>query len=244
MATVFQISDTHLRAEPHTPHKRGPRTMDPDDSLEASLGALEGVRPDLVLLTGDLTDDGSVPALRRLRDRVEQLGAPMLAVAGNHDDPANVGDVFGQSGVVEVGAWRVVGVETFVKRRNHGLVDVEAVVHTLDALDRRPTIVAMHHGPRSPSTHRWFRLIGDDLLVDALSQRPHVRAIVSGHLHEVFRYHENGLELCGAPSSWYAIEHTGDSYELVVDGLVGAQVLTLGDDGSFACQPVARSLGC
>jgi Icc protein len=218
--------------------------MDPDTSLEATLAAVADVRPDLVALTGDLSDDGSVAALQRLRDLIAEVGAPMLALAGNHDDPVNVSEVFGSRRTAEVGSWRVVGVETFVKRRNHGAVDVVALTALLDGLDQRPTLVAMHHGPRSPSTHRWFRLLGGEALLEALAQRPHVRAIVSGHLHEVFRYHENGLELCGAPSSWYAIEHVGDSYELAPDGLVGAQVITLGDDGSFACQPVARSLGC
>ena len=51
-------------------------------------------------------------------------------------------------------------------------------------------------------------------------------------------------ELCGSPSSYYAIEHSGDEYRLFADGIVGAQVLTLGDDGSFSCKRVDRSLGC
>ncbi|MGZ7035984.1 MAG: hypothetical protein ACXVIQ_12300, partial [Ilumatobacteraceae bacterium] len=62
--------------------------------------------------------------------------------------------------------------------------------------------------------------------------------------HEVFRFADAGLELCGAPSTYYAIEHRGDDYRVLDDGMVGTQVLTLGDDGSFACVPVARSLGC
>lgn len=239
MATVLQISDTHLRAEPHTPRQR-----DPDESLAASLAAVDHLRPDLVLLTGDLADDGSVGALRRLGDLVARFDAPVLAVAGNHDDPANVRAVFGEGTTAEVGRWRVLGVPTVLPGENHGAVDVVEVARRLDELDGRPTIITMHHPPRSPSTHPWFRLLGADELLDAVRSRPHVRALVTGHLHEAFRFHENGLELCGAPSSYYAIKHAGDYYELVRDGLVGTQLLTLGDDGSFACEPVARSLGC
>ncbi|MGZ4671035.1 MAG: metallophosphoesterase, partial [Ilumatobacteraceae bacterium] len=62
MATVLQISDTHLRAEPNTPADR-----DPDAALAASIDAVLGVDADLVLLTGDLADDGSLEALGRLR---------------------------------------------------------------------------------------------------------------------------------------------------------------------------------
>jgi Icc protein len=239
VAIVLQISDTHLRAEPNKPVRKNP-----DATLAASIAAVADVAPDLVLLTGDLADDGSVAALARLQAMVAPFAAPTLAIAGNHDDLGNVRSVFGEVSTAEVGAWRVVAVETMIRRRIHGAVDVAALCRRLDALDQRPTVIAVHHPPRSPSTHRWFRLTGATAMLAALHERPHVRAVVSGHLHEVFRYREDGLELCGAPSAYYAIEHVGESYEVAPDGLVGTQLLTLGDDGSFACEPVARSLGC
>ena len=239
MATVLQISDTHLRAAPHTP-----AAMDPDASLLATIDAVRGVRADLVLLTGDLADDGSLAALQRLRAVVDDLSTPLLAVAGNHDDLDNVRSMFGTVDTIEVGRWRVMGVESIIPGQDHGSVDVEKVIERLDRLDDRPTLMAIHHPPRSPSTNPLFQLIGADALLAALRDRPHVRAIVSGHLHEVFDRREGDLRIYGGPSSWYAIEHIGDDYRMFTDGLVGAQVLTLGDDGSFACNRVSRSLGC
>ncbi|MBK5332733.1 MAG: metallophosphoesterase [Ilumatobacteraceae bacterium] len=239
MATVLQISDTHLRAAPHTP-----ADMDPDESLLATIDAVRGVRADLVLLTGDLADDGSLAALQRLRAVVDDLSTPLLAVAGNHDDLDNVRRMFGIADTIEVGRWRVMGVESIIPGQDHGSVDVEKLIERLDRLDDRPTLMAIHHPPRSPSTNPLFQLIGADALLAALRDRPHVRAIVSGHLHEVFDRREGDLRIYGGPSSWYAIEHIGDDYRMFTDGLVGAQVLTLGDDGSFACNRVSRSLGC
>jgi Icc protein len=239
MATVLQISDTHLNAAPHTPADN-----DPDATLLATIDAVRDVRADLVLLTGDLADDGSEAALRRLRTVVDDLSTPLLAVAGNHDLLDNVRAVFGTLDTVEVGRWRVMGVESVIPGQDHGSVDVERLTERLDRVDDRPTLIAIHHPPRSPSTNHMFQLIGADAMVAALRDRPHVRAIVSGHLHEVFDRREGDLQICGGPSSWYAIEHIGDDYRLFTDGLVGAQVLTLGDDGSFACNRVSRSLGC
>ena len=239
MATVVQISDTHLRAAPHTPADR-----DPDASLLATIAAIRDVRADLVLLTGDLADDGSLLALARLHAVVADLDAPQLAVAGNHDDLDNVRSVFGAVDTVEVGRWRVMGVESIIPGQDHGSVDVEQLTARLDRVDDRPTLVGIHHPPRSPSTNPMFELIGAEAMLAALRDRPHVRVVVCGHLHEVFDRRDGDLEIYGAPSSWYAIEHTGDDYRLFTDGLVGAQVLTLGDDGSFACNRVSRSLGC
>jgi Icc protein len=239
MATVLQISDTHLRAEPNTPVDR-----DPDSALSESIRPILGTAPDLVLLTGDLSDDGSVAALTRLRDVVEVFSAPLLAVAGNHDTVDNVHAVFAAPAMAEVGTWRVLAVETVIPGHEHGAIDVADLVLRLDAVDDRPTVIALHHPPRSTSTHPWFRLIGAEQMLAEMRLRPNVRAVVSGHLHETFRLHDGDLQLCGAPSTYYAIEHLGDTYRLVDDGIVGTQVLTLGDDGSFSCDPVDRSLGC
>ncbi|MEP7202564.1 MAG: metallophosphoesterase [Ilumatobacteraceae bacterium] len=239
MATVLQISDTHLRAEPNTPPEQ-----DPDESLKATLDAVRAVEADLLLLTGDLADDASLDAVQRLRNLVANIAPHTMAVAGNHDAVKNVHATFGILDSIEVGAWRVLGVETSIPGEDHGCVDVDQLVGRLDEVDDRHTLIALHHPPRSPSTHPMFRLIGADEMLAALADRRQVRAVVSGHLHEAFDRHEGDLALCGSPSSYYAIEHTGDEYRLYTDGIVGAQVLRLDDDGSFACKRVRRSLGC
>ena len=84
MATVLQISDTHLRAEPNTPVDN-----DPDASLWATIDAVREVHADLVLLTGDLADDASPAALATsARDR----GQARIAHVGNRRQPRRCGE--------------------------------------------------------------------------------------------------------------------------------------------------------
>ena len=109
MAIVVQISDTLLRAAPHTLVDK-----DPDESLSATVAAVCAVHADLVVLTGDLADDGSIAALSRVRDLVGRLAAPCVAVAGNHDDRAHVPAVFGSTDTVDLGSWRVLTVESVI----------------------------------------------------------------------------------------------------------------------------------
>ncbi len=229
MPIVVQISDTHLRAAPHTPVDK-----DPDASLSATIEAVRHIPADLIVLTGDLADDGSIAALSRVRDLVDQIAAPSVAVAGNHDNGANVVAIFGTADTIDLGSWRVLAVDSVVPGQDHGTVDVAALVDRLDRLDDRPTVLAIHHPPVSPSTHPMFQLTGAEQMLSELRGRPQVRAVISGHLHQAFDCHVGDLRVCGAPSSYYAIEHEGDDYRFNTGGIVGAQVLTLGDDGSFS----------
>jgi len=230
---VLQLSDTHLRA---TVRDRV-FGRDPDERLAAVLDAwaATGQTADLVLLTGDLADDGSAAGCARLADAVAAIGAPVLAIPGNHDRPDIVASVWGGDDVASVGPWLVVGVDTTVPGEVHGAVDVPAVAARLDALERRPTLLALHHPPISRSTGDQFRLDGADDLLEALAQRPSVRAVVAGHLHDAVDLESSdGLPVLGCPATVVGITHDGDAMEIAPDATTGARVITLHEDGSIS----------
>jgi Icc protein len=229
---VLQVSDVHLTTSP-----RPPGSDDPEARLDLVLAAAVDRfgTPDLVIVSGDLTDDASEAATRVLADRLHALGAPVVAVPGNHDDPAVVAAAFGPS-EAEIGAWRVVGVDTSRPHQVHGTVDVAAVCERLDSLDARPTLVALHHPPVAPSTHEWFRLDVADELAAALAGRRHVRAVLSGHLHLPFEDAVRGVPVLGAPSTWVGISHDGDTFVVGGSDTAGARWLELLDDGTLTTE--------
>ncbi len=236
-ATVLQLSDTHLTAEPGALV----HGADPDARLAEALAAWRATAaaPDLVLVTGDGSDDASPQACQRLAAALRPLGAPVLAVPGNHDRPEAVAGAFGAQHVAEVGGWRIVGFDTSLPGAVHGALDVPGALATLDALDRRPTVVALHHPPISPSTHPAFRLDGSDALLAGLAERPQVRAVVAGHLHAPFELHApGGLAVLGCPSTLTAFTHRGAEMEVAADGPRGVRSLELGPDGELASRLV------
>ncbi|MDQ6796574.1 MAG: hypothetical protein M3011_00875, partial [Actinomycetota bacterium] len=80
----------------------------------------------------------------------------------------------------------------------------------------------------------WFRLDGAGALLEGLGRRRHVRAVISGHVHDLFDFEgPGGVALLGCPSTLGAIAHDGAHYEHDVDGVTGARVLYLEDDGTF-----------
>jgi 3',5'-cyclic-AMP phosphodiesterase len=230
--TVLQLSDTHF----------GP-TADqlvsgyhPEGRLAAVIDAWEntGETADLVLLTGDDADTGEPDAYARLVLALEAFEAPVLALTGNHDVVEEVVRAFGGAEIAEIGAWRIIGVNSSRPNEVHGTVDVGAVSELLDALDDRPTILAIHHPPRSRSTNPYFQLGHGETFLEALAARPHVKAVVSGHLHDAFEFEgPNGLALLGCPSTLMAIGHDGDRFSIGVAAPTGGRILRLADDGSF-----------
>src|SRR6187402_2547870 len=120
--TILHLSDTHLLA--------GNRPLggryDTAANLARTLEAVEriAIRPDAIVFTGDLTDLGEPDAYAALKEAVEpvaaRLGAPLVWVAGNHDERTTLRrDLLGLAPTEEpvTGVWdldglRVVALDT------------------------------------------------------------------------------------------------------------------------------------
>ena len=74
MRTLLQISDTHFGTE------QAP-------VVEALVALAKAERPDLVVLSGDITQRARPQQFEAARAFVDRLGAPCLAIPGNHDIP-------------------------------------------------------------------------------------------------------------------------------------------------------------
>ncbi|MGR3867295.1 metallophosphoesterase [Streptomyces graminifolii] len=233
---VLQLSDTHLTAA-HS----GNADTDPDHRLRSALEAHRrtGVHADLTVVSGDLADDGSAPACRRLAAALAPLRTPVLAVPGNHDDPDTVAETF-PSDMLETQGWRILGIDTSRPGDIHGTIDTAAETNRLDALDERPTVLVLHHPPLSPSAIPAFQLVGGGELMAALRERPYVKALLTGHLHDPFELRtDTGIQILGCPSTLIGFRHTGDDTVIGEGHIVGVRQVTLHDDGTVSSTVVA-----
>ena len=194
---IVHLSDTHLLA--------GNRPLggryDTAANLTATLAAVErtGVRPDAIVFTGDLTDLGEPEAYAALRAEVEpfaaRLGAPLVWVAGNHDErPALRAALLGAAPTEEpvTGVWdldglRLIALDSTVPGWHHGDLDpgqLEWLRGVLAEPAPLGTILALHHPPL-PSHIPFFdslELRHQDALAGVIAGTD-VRAILAGHLH-------------------------------------------------------------
>ncbi|WP_029145693.1 phosphodiesterase [Microbacterium luticocti] len=217
--TIVHLSDTHLLG--------GNRPLggryDTAQNLHATLDAIErlGIRPDALVFTGDLTDLGEPEAYHALKDAVEpvaaRLGAPVVWVAGNHDErPWLHRDLLGGepterpvTGVWDLGGLRVVALDTSVPGWHHGDLDDEQLSWLREQLATPAplgTLLAMHHPPL-PSHLPLFDILElrhQDALAKTI-RGSDVRGILAGHLHYSTHGMFAGVEVSVAAATCYTM---------------------------------------
>lgn len=171
---------------------------------------------DAVVVTGDLTDDGSEESYRRVRLLLDRFDAPVHVLPGNHDDRRNLRDAFDLPGVGDepinysaaVGELRLVAFDSIVPGQDPGAYS-PAQLGWLDAELRRhagaPTVLALHHPPLPTGMPEWDAINLEprerDALAEVVSRHSQLRAIVGGHLHRTAAGALAGCPVLSAPSA-------------------------------------------
>jgi Icc protein len=240
---ILQVSDCHVSADPEAAY----RTLNADRNVRTLLPAMRAWSPDLVLLTGDVSEDASPAACARVAEMLGAVGAPVLALPGNHDDPQVMQNHFPQGPwngpfVQEVGPWLLVLMDSTVRGRVSGCLrqhDLDRLDVHLDASSADFVLVALHHQPvavNAPWIDR-LALENPDGFFRHVDREPRIRCITWGHIHHDFRSKRNGVELLGAPSAAanslpetdrFTLDPAGPAcrwLELYADGRVGTGLL-------------------
>ncbi len=208
---LVQITDCHLVADPAALL----RGVDTGATLSAVIERVraEAPPPELVLATGDLSQDGSAESYRRLKALFAQLDAPVHCLPGNHDDPATLSAVLPGDGVhvgrgIVRGNWQIVFLDSTVAGREDGRLDateLDALDDALGAHPRRHALVCFHHHPvvTGGAWGEWVSLENADDLFAVLDRHEQVRGVLWGHIHQPFEGARRGVRLIGSPSSCF-----------------------------------------
>lgn len=206
---VLQITDTHLSAA--TDACLGGVNTEVTCAEVFELAASDAAEAELLLLTGDLVQDGSAEAYRRLQARVEGLRLPALAIPGNHDVGEVMAPLFREGnsrwlGHRVLGNWLVVMLDSTVPGKAHGHL-TETELDRLDSLlaahPEHHALLCLHHQPVAVGSD-WIDAIGVDngeALFKVVDPHPQVRAMLWGHVHQEFDSRRGGVRLLASPST-------------------------------------------
>ena len=234
---LVQLSDSHLFAE-----EDGKLLgMDTRDSLAKVIERVQTEQPqiDLILASGDLSQDGSLASYRRFRDLSAQLNAPTRWFPGNHDElPAMQQACAGSDllqPVVDLGHWRIILLDSSIPGAVPGYLaddQLQLLERALSEAPERHHLVCFHHHPVSIGC-RWMEPIGlrnPDALFAVLEHHPQVRAVLWGHIHQEFDQQRGGIRLLASPST--CVQFAPGSEEFQVDTTApGYRWLRLHADG-------------
>ncbi len=204
---IAQISDFHLKpegllaydiADTATPLKR---TVEYINRLNPS--------PDLVLVTGDLVDEGAFESYIYVKQLLSPVRSPLVLIPGNHDHKENLRKAFPEHDylhdfveedgkkyicfTLENFPLRLIGLDTVTPGEHGGGFGAERrewLQTVLSARSEAPTLIFMHHPPFASAIGHMdkegFR--GFKEFESLISKHPQVERILCGHLHRpVFR---------------------------------------------------------
>jgi 3',5'-cyclic AMP phosphodiesterase CpdA len=223
---IAQISDLHMR--PDASPLSGAVVTRP--YTVAAVNRLLGLRPDAVLVTGDLTDIGTAEEYALVRAELDRLPCPVLAIPGNHDRPEEMRRAFADHAhlpaegpldfEVELGGLRLIGLDSVVPGAEHGMLAPESLAFLDRALSQetRPAVVAVHHPPFRTGMIGMDRigLLNGPEMAAVIARHPHVERVLCGHHHRPVQVrwagtlgqiapsvaHQVALDLSGGANAW------------------------------------------
>ena len=191
---IAQISDVHIG---------GPKAGSGERFSEAIEAINEMTQqPDLVLVTGDLTQSGTPAEWAEFGERIAPLRAPWDALRGNHDRAL---DVFVGHRSLDLDGRRVVLVDTSADEFTDA--DAAWLDAELTAYASTPTVIAVHHPPFEIGIW-WMDVVGlrgYELFEAVVRRHPQVRHVMSGHAHRPITTAWAGCVVTVCPSTSVAV---------------------------------------
>lgn len=204
---LLHLSDIHFGAEDR-------------EALEAVETFAAHVKPDAIIIAGDITQSGRRSEFEAARTWFDSLGFPMIVAPGNHDTPVyhlparmmapfdryqrymHGLDVVGKLVELGGGLVRISAINTargFQGRMNwaDGVIDLDDLEDALDRLSQGPEsawrLLVCHHPLDQPELAKISvetKRGGEALRRCATAK---VDAIITGHIHDAFTVHVPGV---------------------------------------------------
>ena len=211
---IAQISDPHVCPQGELYHG----LVDSNRMFAEALQHLKGLdrRPDVLLLTGDLVDQGRPQEYDMARRLLAELGFPYLVIPGNHDQQESFREAFADHAHLpregplhfchDEHPVRIIGLDSCVPGLHHGNIDHDQLAWLRRTLEQdvvKPTIVMLHHPPFMSGIAYMdeYRYLDPTPLESVLRSFNNLELLLCGHVHRVMVKRWAGTVVCSCPSS-------------------------------------------
>ncbi len=211
---IAQISDAHIVAEGRKTYGIAPMA----ENLARCIDHINQLvpQPDIVLVTGDLTNIGTREEADHAAKLLNRFEMPFYIVPGNHDDRAILWQVFGGKAcpamaggfinyVIDNHNVRLIGMDSVAAGASGGaLCDTRAnwLEARLGEEAEKPTVIFMHHPPVKCSVLETDEdgFAGVERLGQIITKYDNIERILCGHIHLLVHARWQGTVVTTAPS--------------------------------------------
>ena len=241
---VLQITDTHL-------FKGKNETLLGVNTWAGYQAVLDEViasqqHYDLIIATGDLSQDHSVEAYQHFAEGIQRLPAPCVWLPGNHDFQPAMYDTLAKAGISQSkhvllgNRWQMLLLDSQVYGVPHGMLSefqLEWLEKALAAYPDRDTVILLHHHPVA-SGCSWLdqhSLRNSHQLDMILQKYPRAATLLCGHIHQEMDEIWQGRRVLATPST--CVQFKPHCSGFTIDSVApGWRWLALGSDGQLATQ--------
>jgi Icc protein len=199
--------------------------MDTNASLQAVLTEVPADEFDVVVVTGDLAENGNLSAYNRLKNYLEDtFDQPCFYLPGNHDDKEVMAKALGNNGelvkVFRQGNWQLLFIDSSVPNQIDGFVVEKELVFIRRQLEEHSglfTLLAVHH-PFVSVGCDWLdeqKISNAEAFISLLESFSQIRVVISGHVHQVFETQIAQAKNMTAPST--SIQFAPNNYDFKID---------------------------
>ncbi len=219
---VVQISDAH-----HFSDINGSLLgVNTHASFSALIDVLkkDPIQPNLLLLSGDLSQDASERSYIHIADAMKDFPIPTYWVPGNHDDPQVMARVYPRATIsnlkhIVLEHWQIILLDSHKNKSVEGFLDATQLTFLEDCLKQHPeqhAIVVFHHHPVKVGCE-WLDNIGltnADQLWPILKRYKQVKTVLFGHVHQQIEGEKEGIHYYSVPSTCIQFKGKSDSFAL------------------------------
>lgn len=221
---ILQISDMHIFDDPND-ELLGVNTQ---RSFEAIVDLIDieerDEKVDFILLTGDLSQDGSVDSYKRIASYLKPFEVPIYYIPGNHDHSEVINQVYPRDHILDnrriiFPQWQFILLDS----QKPGAVEGYLAKSELDFMQRclidcpdHRAVIVMHHQPVAVGS-QWLDSLGvknADEFWQVAAQFPNIHSVVFGHVHQEFQSILNNVHCIAAPSTCIQFKPKQDHFGL------------------------------
>ena len=222
---IIHMSDLHL-TKGGTPIWET-NTM---DHFNKSIDIIRGMNDiDAIIVTGDISDDGSEWTYQYADRTFSLLGVPTYCCPGNHDSLKVMLDDYRPSFYSVLPAsclirgWKLLSLNTVIKddenpdqNKARGFLSEESMIYMRQELEEGlPTIIALHHPPLEPGGWLNRRLLDNrDEFNQVICRYSNARLVLYGHIHYYTNVKRNHTIYSSSTSIGFAFDKELPKYHI------------------------------